>query len=111
MALASRPARTVSLLQIDVERILALLEEKTGVKLPRRLVGVSLADGVLHLRFAQPQAREATVEPLPLETPVFLFHDEETGEPTALEILDLDQLLEELRQPPRRRQTPPPREG
>ena len=110
MALAGRPARTASLLPIDVERVLVLLEERTGVKLPRRLVGVSLADGVLHIRFTHPRAREATVEPLPLKTPVFLFRDEEAGEPTALEILDLDQLLEELQQPGRL-QVPPPREG
>jgi len=100
MALAGKAAaKTPTLLQVDVAEILALIEEKTGVKLPRRVIGVTLSDNVLHVRFAHPRAREAAVESLPLKTPVFLFHDEETGEPTALEVLDLDQLLEELHKP------------
>ena len=36
------------------------------------------------------------VEPLPLKTPVFLFRDEETGEITAIEVLDTDEALGKL---------------
>lgn len=36
------------------------------------------------------------MEPLPLKIPTFLFRDEETGEVTALEIMDIDEVLKEL---------------
>ena len=36
------------------------------------------------------------VESLDLKTPVFLFRDCETGDVTALEVLDVDELLKEL---------------
>ena len=101
MAIASGAAEATSLLQLDIEKILALIEKKAGVKLPRRVIEISLSDSLLHIRFAHPETREAAVEPLPLRTPVFLFRDEETGEPTALEILDISQLLEELHTRPR----------
>lgn len=88
-----------TLLDIDIANILEALEEKTGVKLPRRVIDVSLVDGVLHIRFNYPKTRETDVEPFPLKTPTFLFKDEETGEITALETVDIDTLLTELGQP------------
>lgn len=101
MAIASGTAEAASLLQLDIEKILVLIEKKARVKLPRRVIEISLSDNLLHIRFAHPETREATVEPLPLRTSVSLFRDEETGEPTALEILDINQLLEELHARPR----------
>jgi len=51
---------------------------------------------VLHIRFDYSKTRETDVEPSPLKTPVFIFRNEESGEITALEILDVDELLREL---------------
>lgn len=87
-----------TLLAIDVKTLLEALERKVGVKLPRKVVEISLTEGVLHIRFEHPETVETDVEPLPTETPVYLFRDEKTGRVTALEILDVKQLLEELGQ-------------
>jgi hypothetical protein len=48
------------------------------------------------VRFSYPRGAEVEVEPLDLKTPVFLFRDCETGDVTALEVLDVDELLKEL---------------
>ena len=64
------------------------LEERVGVRLPRRVINVSLIEGVLHVRFEYPETVESNVEPLPTETPVYLFRDEGTGRVTALEVLN-----------------------
>lgn len=86
----------ISLLDIRLKEFLEALEKRAGIKLPRRVVSVSLAEGVLHVRFAYPKTMETDVEPLPLKTPAFLFRDEETGEITALEIIDIEEALAEL---------------
>ena len=86
----------VSLLDISLKDLLEGIEKEVGVKLPRRIVSVSLNRGVLHIRFTYPRTGESDVEPLPLKTPTFLFRDEETGEVTALEIMDIDEALKEL---------------
>jgi len=57
-------------------------------------VEASLVRNVLHVRY--PRSAEVEVEPLDLKTPVFLFRDCETGDVTALEVLDVDELLKEL---------------
>jgi len=85
-----------TLLAINLASLIEALERSIGVKLPRKVIEVSLAEGVLHIRFNHPKTREVDVEPSPLKTPVFIFRDEGTGEITALEILDVDQLLREL---------------
>ncbi|PNV78632.1 MAG: hypothetical protein C0200_00055 [Thermoproteota archaeon] len=85
-----------TLLAINLASLLEALEERTRIKLPTTVIEVSLAEGVLHIRFSHPKTREADVEPLPLKTPAFIFRDEETGEITALEILDLGEALREL---------------
>jgi len=86
----------VSLLDISLRDFLEGVEKETGVKLPRRIVSVSLNRGVLYIRFTYPRTGESDVEPLPLKIPTFLFRDEETGEVTALEIMDIDEVLKEL---------------
>ncbi len=85
-----------SLIDIDLKQLLERIEQRAGVKLPRRVVKASLSNGVLFIRFAYPKTRENHVEPLPLETPTYLFRDEETGEVTAIEIIDVENLLKEL---------------
>jgi hypothetical protein len=59
-------------------------------------VEASLVRNVLHVRFSYPRGAEVEVEPLDLKTPVFLFRDCEIGDVTALEVLDVDELLKEL---------------
>lgn len=86
-----------SLLDISLEDLLKGIERRTGVKLSRKVIKVSLNNGVLHIRFAYPKKREANVEPLPLKTPAYLFKDEETGEITALEVLAVEEALSELK--------------
>jgi hypothetical protein len=67
-----------------------------GTKFPKEVVEASLVRNVLHVRFSYPRGAEVEVEPLDLKTPVFLFRDCETGDVTALEVLDVDELLKEL---------------
>ena len=99
MALTSKPTGRPQVYPIpSIKELLTLIEAKTGKKLPQRIASIALAGNTLHIRFRKPRTREADVEPLPLTTPTFLFHDEETGEPTSLEILDIDTLLQELQQ-------------
>jgi len=85
-----------SLLATDLRRLLEALEKRIAAELPRKVVEVSLTNGVLHIRFEYPETTESDVEPLPTSTPAYLFRDEKTGRITALEILDVDGLLAEL---------------
>jgi len=85
-----------TLLAVDLVRLLEALEKRIGVELPRKVVEVSLTGGVLHIRFEHPETLESDVEPLPTATPAYLFRDEKTGRITALEVLDVDELLAEL---------------
>ena len=87
---------TTSLLEINIRWLLERVEMIAGIRLPKKIIEVSLSEGVLHIRFAYPKTRETEGEPLPLEAPAVLFRDEETGEITALEIVDIDDALEEL---------------
>jgi len=87
----------ISLLDIDLKKLLEELEEKIGEKLPKKVVSISLSENILHIRFANPKTRETEVEPLPLTTPAFLFKDEKTGEITAIEIINIDEALKELK--------------
>jgi len=80
----------------NLMRLLEALEKRIGVGLPRKVVEVSLTGGVLHIRFEYPETAEPDVEPLPTAAPAYLFRDEKTGRITALEILDVDELLAEL---------------
>lgn len=85
-----------SLLDLNVKLLLKGLESIYGVKLPERVIEASLVRNVLHVRFSYPKGVEVEVEPLQLKTPVFLFRDCETGGVTAIEVLDVDELLKEL---------------
>jgi hypothetical protein len=85
-----------TLLDIDLRSLLRRLEEASRMKFPKEVVEASLVRNVLHVRFSYPRGAEVEVEPLDLRTPVFLFRDCETGDVTALEVLDVDELLKEL---------------
>ena len=85
-----------SLLDLDVKALLEKLEELSGVKLPGRVIKVSLVRGVLHVRFSYPKGAEMEVEPLGTKAQALLFRDGETGGVTALEVVGVDAPLEEL---------------
>jgi hypothetical protein len=87
-----------SLLQVDLRKLLEKVGEARGAKLPERVVEAYL-DGerdLLFVRFKEPEEAEVA-EPLPTETPAFLFTDERTGEATALEVVGASELLKELK--------------
>ena len=86
----------IPLIDIPLKTVIERLEQVAGVKLPRRVIGASIANGVLHIRFSYPRSVESDVEPLPPKTPVFLFRDSESGEVTAVEAIDAEELLKEL---------------
>lgn len=85
-----------SLLDVDLKSILEAVRKKSGVELPDKVIEASLVRGVLHMRFDYPKGPETDVEPLPFKTPVFLFRDEKTDKITALEIVSVEELLEEI---------------
>ena len=85
-----------SLLDVDLKSILEAVRRKSGIELPDKVIEVSLVRGVLHMRFDYPKGPETDVEPLPFKTPVFLFRDEKTDKITALEIVGVEELLEEI---------------
>ncbi|MCR6691261.1 MAG: hypothetical protein MRT15_02620 [archaeon YNP-LCB-003-016] len=85
-----------TLLDLNVKSLLKGLEDAYGIKLPEEVVEISLVRNVLHVRFSYPKGAEVEVEPLQLKTPVFLFRDCETGEVTAIEVLDVDELMKEM---------------
>ena len=89
--------RISSLLDIDLRILIEAIEKKTGVKLPRKVIEAYLDDehDLLFIRFKEPKKVEVG-EPLPTEAITTLFTDEETKEVTALEIIDLTELLREL---------------
>jgi len=89
--------RISSLLDIDLRILIEAIEKKTGVKLPRKVIEAYLDDehDLLFIRFKEPEKVEVG-EPLPTEAITTLFTDEDTNEITALEIIDVSELLREL---------------
>ena len=86
-----------SLLDIDLKELLRLIEERTGVKLPRDVIETYLdtEHDLLFIRFREPRGVEVG-EPLPLNMPVMLFTEEDTDEVTALEVIGISKLLIEF---------------
>ncbi|MCC5998656.1 MAG: hypothetical protein LM573_06220 [Thermofilum sp.] len=86
-----------SLLDLDLRKILDLIERKYSIKLPKKVIEVYLNDthDLLFVRFKEPQGIE-TGESLPTRAIATIFIEEKTGEITALEIVGLSDLLEEL---------------
>jgi hypothetical protein len=89
--------RISSLLDIDLRILIEAIEKKTSVELPRKVIEAYLDDehDLLFIRFKEPKKIEVG-EPLPTEAITTLFTDEDTNEVTALEIIDLSELLREL---------------
>jgi len=89
--------RINSLLDIDLRILIEAIEKKTGIKLPRKVTEVYLDDehDLLFIRFKEPEKVEVG-EPLPTEAIATLFTDEDTNDVTALEIIDVSELLREL---------------
>jgi hypothetical protein len=87
----------MSLLEGRIKELLRLIEERTGVKLPRDIIMTYLdtKHDLLFIRFREPRGVEVG-EPLPLKTLVTLFTEEDTGEVTALEVIGISKLLTEL---------------
>ena len=81
-----------SLLDVDMRRVLEVVEELGGVSLPRRVIEASLLpdEGVLHVRFEEPRGAELGE---PIHPLIHIFRDAETGRITAIEIIDLDEVV------------------
>jgi hypothetical protein len=86
-----------SLLEIDLKKLLSNIEEKFGIKLLRRVIEVYLdaKHDMLFIRFKKTSKTEIG-EPLQTKAIVTLFSEEESNEITALEIIGISELLEEL---------------
>jgi hypothetical protein len=80
-----------SLLSLDLKRVLSRVEALTGVKLPGEVIEASIVpgEGVLHLRFREPRGLELGE---PLHPKIHLYRDKDTGEVTAIEIIDPEEL-------------------
>ena len=87
-----------SSLKINLKQLLKSIEKKTGIKPSRKIIGITLNKEVLHIRFNYPQTEETNVNPLPLKTPTFLFKEQKTNQITALEIININQALTELKE-------------
>jgi len=73
-----------------------VLEKRVGLELSRKVVEVSLTNGVLCVRFEHLETAETGVEPPLAATPAHLFRDEKTRRNTAVKALELDEPLAEL---------------
>jgi len=84
-----------TLLELDLRELLQHVERLCGVELPRRVIEVALVeDSMLYVKFREPRGLEVGE---PLHPLIHVFKDSESGEVTALEIIDLDRLLSELK--------------
>jgi hypothetical protein len=81
----------------DLKRLIDSLERKCGITLPREVTEVYLDrdHNLLFIRFSKSDEQEVG-EPLCTRTLVTLFTEEKTGKVTALEIIGISDLLEEL---------------
>jgi len=87
------PVKT--LLDLDLRKLLRHVEKLCSVELPRRVIEITLVeDSMLYVKFREPQGLEVGE---PLHPLIHVFKDSESGEITALEIIDLDKLLSELK--------------
>ena len=86
-----------SLLDLNLAKLLELIEKKCNVKLPSTVIEVYLdrEHDLLFIRFREPEGVELG-EPLQTKTPSTLFTDEKSGEVTALEVIGVSVLLGEL---------------
>lgn len=87
----------VSLLDLDLKKIIDGIESRCGIKLPREVIEVYLdrEQDLLFIRFREPKSIEVG-EPLSTKAVVTIFTDEESGEVTAIEVISLEDLMNEL---------------
>jgi len=80
-----------SLLDLYVKQILSKVEILTGIKLPAEVIETSIVpkEGVLHVRFREPRELELGE---PLHPRIHLYRDKDTGEITAIEIINPEEL-------------------
>jgi len=84
-----------TLMDLDLRKLLRHVEELCSVELPRRVIEVALVeDSMLYVKFREPRGLEVGE---PLHSLIHVFKDSESGEITALEIIDLDSMLLELK--------------
>jgi len=85
---------TSSLLKLDIDGLLGKVERLTGTKLPREVVEVTLEPSLntLCVRFKKPVGGELGE---PAHPQIHLFKDRGTDEITAVELVDMDELLKE----------------
>ena len=85
---------TSSLLKLDLGRLLGKVERLTGTKLPREVVEVTLEPSLnmLCVRFKKPTGGELGEPAYPR---IHLFKDKDTDEITAVELSNMDELLQE----------------
>jgi len=83
---------TSSLLKLDIDGLLEKAERLTGTKLPREVVEVTLEPSLntLCIQFRKPVVGELGEPGYPQ---IHLFRDRDTDEITAIELLDIDKLL------------------
>jgi uncharacterized protein YuzE len=86
-----------SLLDLDLKKIIDGIESRCGIKLPREVIEVYLdrEQDLLFIRFREPKSIEVG-EPLSTKAVVTIFTDEESGEVTAIEVISLEDLMNEL---------------
>ena len=86
-----------SLLDLDLKKIIDGIESRCGIKLPREVIEVYLdrEQDLLFIRFREPKSIEVG-EPLSTKAVVTIFTDEESGEVTAIEVIGLEDLMNEL---------------
>ena len=81
-----------SLLEIDLCRVLRVVSDLCKIKLPSKVIELSLApsSGILHIRFKEPKKAELGE---PLHPLIHIFRNEEIEEITALEIINIEKLI------------------
>jgi hypothetical protein len=86
-----------SLLDLDLKKIIDSIENRCGIKLPREVIEVYLdrEQDLLFIRFREPKSLEVG-EPLSTKAVVTIFTDEGSGEVTAIEVIGLEDLMNEL---------------
>jgi uncharacterized protein YuzE len=86
-----------SLLDLDLKKIVDGIESRCGIKLPREVIEVYFdrEQDLLFIRFREPKSIEVG-EPLSTKAVVTIFTDEESGEVTAIEVIGLEDLMNEL---------------
>lgn len=86
-----------SLLDLDLKKIIDGIESRCGIKLPREVIEVYLdrEQDLLFIRFREPKSIEVG-EPLSTKAVVTIFTDEGSGEVTAIEVISLEDLMNEL---------------